>query len=347
MTFSELRRPSAALVVALGLLFANRAAAQRTAADIETARQLYNQGIDLRDKGDNKGALEKFRAAHALGNTPITGIELCKMHVTLQQPVEAREICLGVSRIPPLAQETSRSQDARQEAARIAEAQRPKIGTLTLKLVGVPDGSEPIVTVDGVAIPPAALGAPRAVNPGLHVVTARVGKGGETRASLETFEGESRDLELAVVPPPPEASPPPAGNGASGPKEPPPKKKSSFPTTAFVTGGIFAGIGAIAGLVAFSKESSLADKCPSKQCGTELHGDIDSARDWATVSTVTFVVAGVCLATGLVATLVGSKSSGRAGPSHGAPSANAGLADAATSSSSRFAVGPGGFYGRF
>ena len=40
--------------------------AQRTASDIESARQLYNQGIELRDKGDTKSALEKFRAAHAL-----------------------------------------------------------------------------------------------------------------------------------------------------------------------------------------------------------------------------------------------------------------------------------------
>src|SRR5689334_14406679 len=97
---------SALFLVALGTTTGARA--QRTAADIESARQLYNQGIELRDKGDMKGALEKFRAAHALGNTPLTGIELCKTHAALKQPVEAREICLGVARIPPTAQETSR-----------------------------------------------------------------------------------------------------------------------------------------------------------------------------------------------------------------------------------------------
>src|SRR5262245_49543355 len=74
MTSSKRRLALLSFTVALGL--PSSAAAQRTAQDIESARQLYNQGIALRDQGDLKGALEKFRAAHALGNTPVTGIEL-------------------------------------------------------------------------------------------------------------------------------------------------------------------------------------------------------------------------------------------------------------------------------
>ena len=134
-----------------------RASAQRSASDIETARRLYNEGIELRDNGDMKDALAKFRVAHALGNTPITGIELCKAHAALVQPVEAREVCLGVARIPPMPQETARSQDARGEAGRIAEEQRPKIGALRLTIKGVPEGREATVMVDGFAVSFAAL----------------------------------------------------------------------------------------------------------------------------------------------------------------------------------------------
>src|SRR5690606_27203790 len=90
---------AARLVLAFGSFVAlsapATALAQRTAQDIESARQLYNQGIELRDKGDLRGALDKLRAAHALGNTPITGIELCRTYAALRQPVEAREVCLG------------------------------------------------------------------------------------------------------------------------------------------------------------------------------------------------------------------------------------------------------------
>ena len=50
----------------------------------------------------------------------------------------------------------------------------------------MPPGREPTVIVDGVAVPSAALGEPRAVNPGVHLVTAKVGGGAETRATLET-----------------------------------------------------------------------------------------------------------------------------------------------------------------
>src|SRR5687767_13536494 len=113
------KRILALCTILLSLFAAGPARAQRTAADLESARQLYNQGIGLRDAGDLRGALEKFRAAHALGNTPVTGIELCRTHAAMRQPVEAREICLGVARIPPTAQETQKSQDARSEAVRI------------------------------------------------------------------------------------------------------------------------------------------------------------------------------------------------------------------------------------
>src|SRR4051794_34127905 len=141
------------LVVCTLLVATGPAYAQRSATDIESARQLYNQGIQLRDMGDLKGALEKLKAAHALGNTPITGVDLCKTHAVLNQPVEAREVCLGVARIPPLAGETAHSQDARNEAARVAEEQTPKIALVRLHITGVPQGREPTVLVDGATVP--------------------------------------------------------------------------------------------------------------------------------------------------------------------------------------------------
>ncbi len=282
--------------------------AQRTAADLESARQLYNQGIELRDKGDTKGALEKFRAAHALGNTPLTGVELCKTHAALRQPVEAREVCLGVGRIPPLAQETARSQEARNEAARIAEEQRPKIGSLRLDIKGVPAGREPTVTVDGVAVPAAALSEPRAVNPGVHVVTARVGTGGETRATLETKEGETRQIELAVQPPPEgDVAPPPGGNVPGQPYHPPPeKKKNTFATVSYGVAGVSGALGLVFGIMAITAEGKLSDKCPQKNCARENWDDLDSAKASGTASTVFFVVSGVALGAGIVSSLVSS-----------------------------------------
>jgi hypothetical protein len=303
----------AALACAGSLFIPALAGAQRTAADIESARQLFNQGIELRDKGDLKGALEKFRAAHALGNTPVTGVELCKVHAALGQPVEAREVCLGVGRIPPLPQETQRSHEARAEAARIAEAEKSKISALRLKVTGVPAGWEPTVVVDGVTVPPAALGQPRAVNPGMHTVSARVGSGVETKATLETREGETRDVELIVQPPPEGERPVPVLAGGSPPPHPE-KKGNPFATVSFVIGGVAALVGTGAGLAAMSAESDLQDKCTNKQCGRELHGELESAKTWGNVSTTFFVVAGLAIGAGVVSTLAAPTSKSGALP---------------------------------
>jgi hypothetical protein len=295
------------------LVCGGSAHAQRSAADIESARQLYNQGIELREKGDLRGALEKLRAAHALGNTPLTGIELCKTHASLAQPVEAREVCLGVGRIPPLAGETSRSQDARNEAARFAEEMKPRIAIVRLHITGVPQGREPIVTVDGAPVPAAALGEARAINPGKHDISARVGNGPETRSQVDLAPGETKEIALPVTAPPQEATPVVApGPGYRGENPPPRERSNGLATAGFIVGGIGVGIGAVAGIVALSGKSDLEKKCGENICGVEEHEALDSAKRWGNVSTTFFIIGGAGLLVGLIATLSAPRSSAQA-----------------------------------
>ena len=289
---------------------AGPAFAQATATDIESARQLYNQGIKLRDAGDLKGALEKLKAAHALGNTPITGLELCKTHAALRQPVEAREVCLGVGRSSRVAAETSRSQEARDEAVRIAEEQRPKIATIRVHITGVPPGRAPTVTVDGAAVPIAALNQPRAVDPGRHDLIAKVGKGAESRSSFDLDAGESKDVTLPVQAPPPEEEPPPY------PQVParPPHRSNGLQTAGLVVAGVGVGVGLIAGGVALSKKGELNDNCLNKQCGTEEHDALDSAKTAGNVSTAFFILGGVGALVAIYATLSPPKAPSAAAP---------------------------------
>ena len=302
--------------------------AQRSATDIETARQLYNQGIELRDRGDMRGALEKLRAAHALGNTPITGVELCKTHAALAQPVEAREVCLGVGRIPPLAGETSRSQEARNEAAHVAEEMRPRISIVRLHIMGVPQGRDPIVLVDGAPVPLAALGEARAVNPGRHDVSARVGNGPETRSQVDLAPGETKDITLPVTAPAQEAPPvqtypPQAGGG----ERPPPRERSNgLQTAGFIIGGIGVGIGAVTGILALSAKSDLDKKCTDNICGVADHDALDSAKRWGNVSTAFFIVGGVGVLLGLYATLNPPTRSTASAPSPSLPPATKAVA---------------------
>jgi hypothetical protein len=317
MTSSDLRASRWGALAAAGVLglfalvAAPRAAyAQRSAADLESARQLYNQGLELRDRGDAQGALAKFRAAHALGNTPLTGLELCKMHASLDQPVEAREVCLGVGRIPPLAGETSRSDEARTEAARIADEMRAKLAAVRLEVTGVPQGREPTVVVDGAPVPTAALGELRAVNPGRHDIRVRIGRGPETRAIVELAPGERKIVALPVHAPPEDAAPPLA-SGPADPASPARARSNPLATAGFVVGGIGVGLGAVSGLVALSDKAELEGKCTDKICGAEDHAALDTARRWGNVSTAGFVVGAGGLLVGLIATLAAPRASSR------------------------------------
>jgi hypothetical protein len=149
------------------------------------------------------------------------------------------------------------------------------------------------------------------VNPGIHVITARVGGGAETRATLETREGESRELELVVQPPPAnEVPPPPPGGGGAQPAQPPEKKKSNtFATVSFGVAAVSGTIGLLFGIDALAKKGKLEDKCPGSACPREEWERLDDAESSGNAATAFFVIGGVALGVGLISTLVSSKSS--------------------------------------
>jgi hypothetical protein len=181
------------------LAYAPRAHAQQgSAGDIAQARELLNEGLELRRKGDNAGALGKLRAAHALARTPITGIELARAYVAVGKLVDAREAYLSIARIPERSEETAKSRAARAESAQSAEQLRARIPSLTVKISGVPLETV-AVTIDGAAVPSEALAAPRFVDPGSHSVFARSTTGGTAETTVELKEGETREIELRIA----------------------------------------------------------------------------------------------------------------------------------------------------
>ena len=191
-------------------------AQERSASDFAQAREFLNQGIELRRKGDLVGALEKLKAAHALGNTPITGVELGKTHVQLGQLVEAEEVFLSVARIRVRREETARSEGARRESATLAEQVRARIPTLTVRITGVPLDSV-AVEIDGAVVLKEALAGPRLVDPGRHHIFAKSTSGGTAETTVDVAEGEARDVELKIVFTGGNPAPPPEPASASVP----------------------------------------------------------------------------------------------------------------------------------
>jgi hypothetical protein len=299
-----------------------------TAQDLETARTLYKEGKELRAAGDLSGAIAKLQAAHALGNTPVTGIELARTYAQAGKLVEGREVALQVARIPVAGDETEKSADARAEAAKLAEELRPRIATVTARVTGVGPGEVAHVSIDGAAVPDAALQEPQKVNPGKHDVVVRVGDGAaarEVHQSAEAAEGQAVTvlLEVPAAPPAPPAPPPAA---------PAPEPKHGMPPLAKVGFGVaIAGgaIGLISGLGAIERKSQLAQECNAKQqCDSSNNGaaDLDAAHMWATVSTVSFAIAGVGAAVGIVTLLMDPRRSSPPAEARVAPWIGAGMA---------------------
>jgi hypothetical protein len=322
------------LALVLGVAFAAGSpigvafAQQPSAVDIAQARDLFNQGLRLREKGDANGAVEKLKAAHALANTPITGLELGKTYELVGKLVEAREVLLSIGRLPVQAAETSRATAARAEGARLAEELRPRIPSLTVRISGAPL-STVTVSIDDTPIPSEALEA-RPVNPGAHDVSARAGSGSPVHASVDLKEGEARDVALTIVPAAPLAQSPQTPSPAPTTPEGPSSGSGGGLSPVFIAGVGVAGAGLIAGAItggiAMGKASSARNECgPSLMCPTAKdYSDVTSGRTFGNVSTVSFIVAGVGAVVGVIGFIISphdheqsAAKSGAVGPSIG------------------------------
>jgi hypothetical protein len=240
---SGLRGRVLALAIGLSLgVLPRPLRAEPSTGDFAQARVLLNQGLDLRDAGDARAALDKFEAANALAHTPITALELGRTYAGLGQLVKAREILLSVARLPERAEETDRSKAARLESERLADDLRARIPTVTLWVRGVAPASA-VVMLDGTVLPSEALQGARPVDPGHHGVTARTPNGATVDTQLEVSEGETRSVDIVF----PYADPPPgpivvAGSGATERfatvTRPPPPARSHALDAALLGGGV-------------------------------------------------------------------------------------------------------------
>lgn len=297
------------LLCAAGLVLAAPArAGEPSAADSETALQLYKEGKALRESGDQQAALGKLRAAFALVETPIIAVELGRTYIAAGQFVEARGVLLAVSRIPVRNNESTKAGEARLEAESLAAELRPRLASLTVRPKGT-STTPPKITIDNVVLPADAATAPRVLNPGGHVIVLEV-NGQRVQSEVTLAEGQSKEIEIdvpasknepAVVPVAPASplTPPPA------PEE---RKMSPLVYAGFGTAAVGIVVGTVTGILTLSKASALEDVCRDGRCPATAQSDIDSASTTGTVSTVAFVVGGVGAAVGVVGIFMSGRS---------------------------------------
>ncbi|MFO0659823.1 MAG: hypothetical protein U0165_08340 [Polyangiaceae bacterium] len=170
-----------------------------TAADRETARALMGEGDTKFEAKDYAGALSAYEGAHKIMGVPTTGIAVARALEALGQLIEARDLALQVARIPTSSGEPKPFAQARSDADSLAEKLAAKIATVKIEVSGLPAGTTPKVTIDGVALTPEAAALPRKVNPGKRVIAASAPGFANATQEVVLKPGATVDVKLAMI----------------------------------------------------------------------------------------------------------------------------------------------------
>jgi|CZKU01.1.fsa_nt_gi hypothetical protein len=312
-----MRLRSAVLPLAFALSFGMSVAPQAHAqsdSDRATARSLGQEGQQALDNKDYATAEDRYRRADKMVHAPTLMLGLARALAAEGKYVEAQESYNRIVRegLPPGGGDAFKRaiEDAKKEVETVA----PKVGavTITIKAAGGADVPDPQVVLDEHPINSASLGVRRAVDPGSHVVRASAAgfKPGELKFTVT--EGGSIDepmmLEQDLTAPAAPAAVPATTPGATanavsssdvGTAQPS-KARKIAPFIAFGVGGAGLVLGAVTGVLAIGKHSTLSDECKTT-CGAGTpQDDLSSYHTLGTLSTVGFIVAGVGAAAGVV-----------------------------------------------
>lgn len=329
----------AAALSAAVVAYSPTAAAQPSASDVETARNLMDVGHHKFDAGDYAAALEAYRGADAVMNVPSTGLGVGKALEKLGRLIEARAKFLEVSQLPAEPDEREPLRLAREEAGRLQIAIADRIPSLAIVVEG-PGPDVPVtVTVDDDDLAAALVGLPRKLDPGVHTVKASAPGFAPAEETIQLVEKEQRvvtlQLEVPVATPLP--PPPPDGNDSELPN-------NGLMWAGYGAAAGFIVIGSVTGGVSLAAASDAKAQCTGNICPTTAESDGSTSLATAHVSTVSFILAAVGAGVGTYGLLWGE--GGLLNSGH-----DAGGADAASSTAVDLApiVAPGfvGVTGRF
>ena len=272
----------------IGLLWVSMGCAEPSAADRATARSLAGEGYQALQSKDYATAADRFSRADALVHAPTLMIDWARSLVGLGKLVEAQEryeqiVREGVEPKAPKSWQRALA-DAGTELAQL----KPRLAWITISVSG---GEDAHVTIDGVPVPPAAIGVRRAVNPGPLQVRVQAKGFLSQKKLVELREGAEDAVEFKLDPDPDAQTPSPV---KLPPPPPPSPVKGHDPTPMYVAYGVSAGglaVGAITGALFLSKGSDLNGICnPDHVCPSSQTDTLTAYRTYGTISVVGFAV---------------------------------------------------------
>ncbi len=238
-----------------------------------------------------------IQRANKLVPAPTISIWHARILAKLGRLIEANERYEATRRatLPEDAPEAFRV--AVREAGDEVERLRTRIPRIRLRIVGKGSDSPSLaVKLDGKPVPKELIGVLRTVDPGVHLVEAKLPGVSSATQRVEVAEGEGRDVDLSLAPVDTgagagaeSAGPGSAGGGGSS------RKTWGFVAAGAGVTGLALGVGF--GLAAQRKSAALEQACDGSSCPASERDNLDAYRTQRTIAWIGYGVGAAGLAT--------------------------------------------------
>lgn len=285
------------------VLSAAPARAEPSEADRATARALALEGHAALKSKDYEKALDRFSRADALVHAPTLVVDWARALQGLGRYVEAHEKYELVLREGVDSSAPKSWQRALEEAKKELDALKPRLGWVTVVLKEPPDAT---VRIDGLLVPPAAIGVKRAADPGFPEVTVSAPGYEPLKQTLTVGPGEEKTLEVSLEKLPTAPVAPETPDDALRPR--PSDARRTLAYVALGVGGVgLAGWGTT-GILFLHKKGQLDDSCVGEDCRPNQQKRIDRYNLFGTIAPISAAVGVAGLGTGIVLLLTEPKS---------------------------------------
>ena len=288
------------VAVCLGLLcavlFTLPAWAEASEADRATARALALEGHAALQKKDYATAADRFGRADSLVHAPTLVVDWARSLQGLGRFVEAHEKYELVLREGIPAGSPKSWPRALEDAKKELDALKPRLAWVTVILKDPPDAS---VKIDGVLVPPAAVGVKRAADPGFPEVSVSALGYEPFKQTVTVGPGEEKSLEVSLKKLPEVAPAPVVADPAYRPRQ----KSDARRTVSFVMlglGGAGLAVSGVTGGLWLRKRSDLNDECRGDACLPSSEHKISTYHLYGTVSGISLGVGVAGLGAGLL-----------------------------------------------
>ncbi len=267
-----------------------------SARDKETARTLFDKGVEAEKRGDLNQALIFFRDANQLVHVPSTALFLARVLERKGMLLEARTAALEAAHAPVQPNEQKFQSQCRADGALLAQSLEPRVPSVLVRVAG-PAPQQVSLTIDGATIPPLASNPPHKLNPGAHTVLVQAPGFQPVELRVELREREAKTLDITLVP---------GGAPVVAPPPPTPMRQEEPNVGPLVMMGVGFGLGgaalitgAVTGGLSLAKAQDLEQACGGVACPPARSDEFDQAQTLATVADVTLIAGGVATLLGV------------------------------------------------